>query len=932
MHRETANHVILKISPTGTVTTFAGTAGVFGSSDGLGAAARLKFYHGSGGTIFTGIAVDAAGNVFVSDSQNQTIRQISPAGQVTTVGGTAGQGGILDGIGPVARFHNPSGLALDAQGNLIVATGGSHTIRRGSPILEMPVITSVTSASGQVGVPFSYQINASESPTAYSATGLPDGLVCNVNTGFISGTPLLSGAFGVALSAQNSAGIGTAELQLIIAPVAMNYTVTFNPGTHGSRTGGGALIQDVEQGNSALEPIITADVGWTFSGWDTAFDNVTSNLTVTALYSPGTYTVTFVVGTNGTQSGGGELMQTIAYGDPATVPIVLANTGWIFTGWDTAFLSVTSDLEITAIYLAAPIYNVTFNLGPNGYGTRIGGGELAQSVVMGESATPPTVAAVSGQRFVGWDLPLSNITGNILITAVYQAYAVSTVTFDLGLCGSRTGGGALTQIIEHGYAALAPIVTAEANWVFVGWDLPFNAISSNLNITALYAPASNVVTFDPGTKGARSGGGALSQNVVYLGAAEPPLITASLGWSFVGWDLPFDSITRNMQIRAIYEATAYTDSFDPAANSSLWAFFEGEVAANTYGQAAGAGSSGNSLWFNGNGTRAATTVPLDATGSSDIRFKIALGNSTTPWEDVNVGEGEGIVVEYSVDGGAFTSLGGPFINKTWQEFSLALPLAAKTINTRFRFRQFSHSGTGYDNWAIDDLFIDHSQPSGVNTAPTAVASATVVNAAIGAVELNGVLSNDLDGTISSYSWTWSGGSATGISPSVTLSGGATTITLTVTDNLGATGTATVTVQVNDIGSILLQAGLSGSTAALNATPFNDGVENLLKYAFNMNAAGPDVSVLASGGSSGLPQIAMDSSGAEPVLRVAFLRRKGSGLIYTPQRSDTLGNFQSMTGTQTVTSIDSQWERVSVEEPAPPATAPSAFARVQVSLP
>jgi hypothetical protein len=167
---------------------------------------------------------------------------------------------------------------------------------------------------------------------------------------------------------------------------------------------------------------------------------------------------------------------------------------------------------------------------------------------------------------------------------------------------------------------------------------------------------------------------------------------------------------------------------------------------------------------------------------------------------------------------------------------------------------------------------------------------------------------------------------------VTLSGGATTITLTVTDNLGATGTATVTVQVNDIGSILLQAGLSGSTAALNATPFNDGVENLLKYAFNMNAAGPDVSVLASGGSSGLPQIAMDSSGAEPVLRVAFLRRKGSGLIYTPQRSDTLGNFQSMTGTQTVTSIDAQWERVSVEEPAPPATAPSAFARVQVSLP
>ncbi len=128
------------------------------------------------------------------------------------------------------------------------------------------------------------------------------------------------------------------------------------------------------------------------------------------------------------------------------------------------------------------------------------------------------------------------------------------------------------------------------------------------------------------------------------------------------------------------------------------------------------------------------------------------------------------------------------------------------------------------------------------------------------------------------------------------------------------------------------SGLSGPNTAPTATPFNDGVENLLKYAFNMNAGGPDVSMLTSSGSSGLPQITVDSSGAEPVLKVAFLRRKGSGLIYTPQRSTTLGNFVTMTGTQTVTSIDAQWERVTVEESAPPATAPSAFARVQVALP
>ena len=117
-----------------------------------------------------------------------------------------------------------------------------------------------------------------------------------------------------------------------------------------------------------------------------------------------------------------------------------------------------------------------------------------------------------------------------------------------------------------------------------------------------------------------------------------------------------------------------------------------------------------------------------------------------------------------------------------------------------------------------------------------------------------------------------------------------------------------------------------------ATPFNDGVANLLKYAFNMNASGPDVSVLTPGGNAGLPQISVDTSGAVPVLRVAFLRRKGSGLIYTPQRSNSLGSFVGMAGTQTVTAIDAQWERVSVEEPAPPSTAPRAFVRVQIALP
>lgn len=91
-------------------------------------------------------------------------------------------------------------------------------------------------------------------------------------------------------------------------------------------------------------------------------------------------------------------------------------------------------------------------------------------------------------------------------------------------------------------------------------------------------------------------------------------------------------------------------------------------------------------------------------------------------------------------------------------------------------------------------------------------------------------------------------------------------------------------------------------------------------------------MLTALGAAGSPLVALDKSGSEPILRVVFLRRKGSGLNYTPQRSSSVGAFVGMTGTQTVTPFDAQWERVTVEEPVATATSASIFARVQVILP
>lgn len=113
------NHVIRKITPDGVVSTFAGS-GVQGYSDGV--ASEAQFNRPSG------LAVDDLGNVFVADTFNDVIRKITPSGTVSTFAGD-GWSGYTDGDGSSARFYEPRGLAIDSEGNIYVADTGNHIIR-----------------------------------------------------------------------------------------------------------------------------------------------------------------------------------------------------------------------------------------------------------------------------------------------------------------------------------------------------------------------------------------------------------------------------------------------------------------------------------------------------------------------------------------------------------------------------------------------------------------------------------------------------------------------------------------------------------------------------------------------------------------------------------------------------------------------------------
>ena len=155
---DTRNHTIRKVTSAGVVSTLAGLPGSYGSADGTNGNARF--------CLPSSITVDLSGNLYVLDAGNQTVRMVAPSGAnwvVTTIAGQADVAGSADGAGTDAQFCYPGGLGMNNSGSFSVADWGNNTIRAG--------VSSSNAAPGIVIGPQNQTVNQGQN-AAFNVTAI----------------------------------------------------------------------------------------------------------------------------------------------------------------------------------------------------------------------------------------------------------------------------------------------------------------------------------------------------------------------------------------------------------------------------------------------------------------------------------------------------------------------------------------------------------------------------------------------------------------------------------------------------------------------------------------------------------------------------------------------------------------------------------------
>ncbi|WP_167468597.1 InlB B-repeat-containing protein [Idiomarina ramblicola] len=348
---------------------------------------------------------------------------------------------------------------------------------------------------------------------------------------------------GSAYVENDSITLGTADVDLYAqwTPDVVGYTLSYTAGAGGSISGDAS--QTVEEGTDGVEVTAVADTGYSFADWSDGVttaarqdSNITADLSVTAGFERNEYTVTFVV--NGTEFG----QQQVLHGDSASDPGTPSVTGYTFTGWNTDYSAVTSDLTVVA--------NLSINSYPVSFFDHLGNLISTVNVNHGSAANAPDAPTRNGYNFSGWSVDISTVTSALDATAQYDLNSY-TVTF-----ADHDGSVIATQTVEYQSAATAPADPARSGYTFTGWSGSFSSVTGDVTITAQYSVDSYVVTFAD-----HDGTVIDTQSVAYQSAASAPTDPIRSGYTFKGWNGDFSSVTGDVTVTAQYTRNTYTVAF-----------------------------------------------------------------------------------------------------------------------------------------------------------------------------------------------------------------------------------------------------------------------------------------------------------------------------------------------------------------------------------
>jgi sugar lactone lactonase YvrE len=486
---------IRKITPAGIVTTFAGKTSA-GSADGTGVEA--SFSHP------TGIRINSAGILFVADTDNSTIREVTSDGVVTTLAGTAGAFGSADGMGAAASFFAPAAVAVDSSGFVYVADTENNEIRKISP--QSAVTTLIGSKAGLYG-PSGIAVNASG--TVYVSNTYdqaieqitPAGVMTTLTNALYGSCAdpggLIANAAGTIYVAANAAieEVAPGGAVTTVAGVCQSVGADTAAGLYGARdvaVDATGTMYVTDQFNNRVVKITSAGSMTTVAGAASASGNVDGAGAAALFNSPSAVAAD--------ASGN---IYVADYRNSAirmVTPQSVVTTLGVQLAGSPAGIAIGSD---NSVYIT--LLQEVDKISPQGVLTKFAGDVTGSADGTGGAAR---FNAPSGVALNGAGVLYVADTGNCTLRAITPAAVVTTLAGLAGQCGASVDGfGSAAR-----FQGLTSIAVDSAGNIYVSDTSAHVAQGTNLQVLIRkVTPQGTVTTIVPnGTLGFSIGDGALS--------------------------------------------------------------------------------------------------------------------------------------------------------------------------------------------------------------------------------------------------------------------------------------------------------------------------------------------------------------------------------------------------------------------------------------